>query len=70
VWDSVTVHIRDTEDQVILAEREAQERMLRVEVKNVVALASACDDMEGLVRKVTLPEGELAVAHRLETWPR
>jgi hypothetical protein len=44
--------------------------MLRVEVKNTVALASACDDMEGLVRKVALPEGELAVAHRLETWPR
>lgn len=69
-WDSTTVHIRDTEDQAILVEGEAQERMSKVEAKNAVALASAHEDTEGLVWKVALPKGELAVARRLERWSR
>jgi hypothetical protein len=35
-----------------------------VETENATALASAHEDVEGLVRKVTLLEGELAEAHR------
>jgi hypothetical protein len=59
-WDSAAISVRDVEDRATLAEREAQERVSRVEAENVVALASTCEDTEGLVRKVTLLEGELA----------
>jgi hypothetical protein len=52
------------EDWATLAEREAQERVSRVETENAVVLASACEDAEGLVRKVALLEGELAEARR------
>jgi hypothetical protein len=63
-WDSAIVHIRGVEDWAALAEREAQERVSRVETENVVVLASAREDAEGLVRKVALLEGELAEARR------
>jgi hypothetical protein len=42
--------------------REARERVPRVEVENTTLLASACEHIEGLVRKVTLLNVELAEA--------
>jgi hypothetical protein len=41
-------------------QQEARERVSGVEPENTVALASAHEDAEGLVQKVTLLEGELA----------
>jgi hypothetical protein len=39
--DNATLHVKDVKDQATLVEREALERMPRVEVENVVMLASA-----------------------------
>jgi hypothetical protein len=39
--------------------REALERVSRVKAENVMALASACEDAEGIARKITLLEDEL-----------
>jgi hypothetical protein len=69
-WDSTTVDIRDAEDQSTLSEREAREMGSRVEAENAAMLAYAHEDTEGLVQKVTLPEGELAKEARLERWSR
>jgi hypothetical protein len=41
------------------------EDLVRQEVENVVALVLAHEDVEGLVRKVTLLEGGLAKACRV-----
>jgi hypothetical protein len=62
--DSAAIHIKDAEDQAALVEREARERGLRVEVENLMVLASTREDAEDLVQKITLHEGELAKAHR------
>jgi hypothetical protein len=69
-WGSTTVDVRDAEDRSTLSEREAREMGSRVEAENVAMLAYAHEDAEGLVQKVTLPEGELAKAAGLERWPR
>jgi uncharacterized protein with gpF-like domain len=58
--DSATIHIKDVEDWATLAEREARERVSRVEAENAAVLPSAREDAEGLVRKITHLEGELA----------
>jgi hypothetical protein len=42
-------------------ERVALERVSRAEVENAMVLASAREDAEGFVRKITLLENELAV---------
>jgi hypothetical protein len=39
--------VREAEDQAALAEREAQERVSRMEVESVVVLASAHGEVEG-----------------------
>jgi hypothetical protein len=62
VWDSTAVRIKDVEDRDALVEREAQDRVSRVNVENTTALASVHEDTEGLVRKVSLLEGELSEA--------
>jgi hypothetical protein len=59
-WDSATARVKDTEDRAALTERETQERVLRVEAESTAVLASALDETEGLVWKITLLEGELA----------
>jgi hypothetical protein len=41
-------------------EREAREKVSRVEVKNTIKLAFACEEIECLVQKITLLEGECA----------
>jgi hypothetical protein len=55
-WDSTAILVKDAEDQTTLAERGAWERVLRVEVENLMTSASAHEDAKGLVRKVTLLE--------------
>jgi F0F1-type ATP synthase membrane subunit b/b' len=64
VWDGTVVRIKDAEDQATQVEREAQERVSRMEEENAAALASTREDIEGHVRKVALLEGELAEAHQ------
>jgi hypothetical protein len=39
VWDSAALRVKDVEDWAALAEREALEKVSRVEEENVVALA-------------------------------
>jgi hypothetical protein len=43
-WDSATLHVKDARDWATLAEREALERVSRVEVENATPLASAHED--------------------------
>jgi BMFP domain-containing protein YqiC len=42
-----------------LVEREALERVSRVDVENVIVLASAREDAEGFARKIALLEDKL-----------
>jgi hypothetical protein len=58
--DGATLHIREMEDRVTVAEWEASERESRVEAEHSAALASAHADTEGLAQRITLLEGELA----------
>jgi hypothetical protein len=63
-WDNATLCVNDAEDWAALVEREALERVSRVEVENAMMLASAHEDAEGLARKVALHKDELTVVHR------
>jgi hypothetical protein len=63
-WESTTTLVKDTEDRAALVEREAWERVSRVEAESAVALVSTREEVEGLVRKVTLLEGEHTKALR------
>jgi hypothetical protein len=56
--DSTTLCVKDAEDRATIAEREARERVSRMEAENAAALACAHEDAEALVRKITLLEGE------------
>jgi hypothetical protein len=58
--DSTVARVKDVEDQAALAEREDLERVSRKEVESATVLASAHEEIEGLVRKNALLEGELA----------
>jgi hypothetical protein len=51
-------------DWAALFEREAWERVSRVEAENTVALVSTHEDVEVLVRKIAFLEDELAEARR------
>jgi hypothetical protein len=62
MWDSATIFIKDVKGRTALVEREAQERVLRVETENATALAFSREDEEGLVRKITLLDVEIAEA--------
>jgi hypothetical protein len=55
------LRVKDAEDRAALMEREALERVLRVEAENDTAFASACEDVEALSWKITLLKDELAV---------
>jgi hypothetical protein len=59
-WDSAAVWVKDAEDRAALMERGVQERVSRVEEESTMMLASAFEEIETLVRKITLLEGELA----------
>jgi hypothetical protein len=58
--DSATLHVKDAEDQGALAEREAQERMSRVEAGKAAVSVSSREDADDLVWKIALLEGALA----------
>jgi hypothetical protein len=47
--DSVVTWVNDAEDRATIAEREAWERVLRVEVESTLTLASTHEEVEGLV---------------------
>jgi hypothetical protein len=64
--ESAVIHVRDAEDWPTMAEGEAWERLLRVEEENTVALASAHKDVDGVVRKIAVLEGELTEVHRAQ----
>jgi hypothetical protein len=67
VHDSVTHHVKDTEDRASIVEREALERVSRAEAENTTALASAREDAEGLAQKVALLQDELVAEHSLRS---
>jgi hypothetical protein len=52
--DSIALRVYDAEDPATLVEREALERVSRAEAENAAILASACKEVEGFVRKITL----------------
>jgi hypothetical protein len=49
MWDNAALHVKDVEYPTTLVEREELERMLRAEAENVVALASAHEDVKSLI---------------------
>jgi hypothetical protein len=63
-WESTKTVVSDAENWATLAEREARERVLRVEVKSAAVLASAHEEAEGLVRRIALLEGDHAEVHQ------
>jgi hypothetical protein len=52
----------DAEDRATLVEREALERVLRLEAESTAVLASAHEEAEGFTQKIALLEGGLAEA--------
>jgi hypothetical protein len=56
--------VRDVEDRVAVDEREAQERVSRVEVESVAALASTNREAKGFTRRIAPLEGDLAEVRR------
>jgi IS4 transposase len=67
--DSTALRVKDAEDRAALAEREPLERVLRAEVVNAMALASTCEDVEGLAQKIAILEDELVAEHRAREVP-
>jgi hypothetical protein len=59
MWDSTALHVKDAEDWATLVEREALERVSRVEAENAVVLGSVYEDVEGFVQKIALLQSEL-----------
>jgi hypothetical protein len=64
--DSAALRVKDAEDRAALVEKEALQRMSRVKAKNAVVLASAREDVEGLIRKIALFEGELVAEYQAQ----
>jgi hypothetical protein len=62
--DSTALHVKDAEDQATWADREALERVSRVEAGNTTTLAFACEYVEGFVQKIAVLKGELAAERR------
>jgi hypothetical protein len=52
--------IRDVEDQAVLAERLAQERVSRLEVESAAVLASAHEEAKCFAGRIAFLEGKLA----------
>jgi hypothetical protein len=59
--DSTTLCVKDVVAWDALPKRETLERVSRVEVENVTALASAREAVEGFVQKISLLEDDLAM---------
>jgi hypothetical protein len=62
--DSATLRVKDAGDRAALVEREALQRVWRVEAENPMMLASGHDDAKGVAQKITLLEDELAAERR------
>jgi hypothetical protein len=60
-WDNVAIHVEDVEGRVALAERQALERVSRVEVETAATLAIAHEDAKGFARKIALLDDDLTV---------
>jgi hypothetical protein len=60
--ESAMALVWEVEARATLVEREAWERVSRVEVESDVVLASAHGEVEDLARRISLLEGELAKA--------
>jgi hypothetical protein len=58
--ESIVAVVRAVEDRAALAERDAQERVSRVEVESATVLASTHGEAEDLAQRIFLLEGELA----------
>jgi hypothetical protein len=56
--------IKEVEARATLAEREAQERVLKMKVKSTTSLAFVHGEADELTRKVAVMEGELEDAHQ------
>jgi hypothetical protein len=61
---STMAWVKDEENRATLAEREAREMVSRVEVESAMALNSAREETDSLVRKITLLKGELVEVHQ------
>jgi hypothetical protein len=61
--DSANLRIKGPEDRAVLAEREALERVSRVEVENSTTLSFARADAKDPARKVVLHEDEPVEEH-------
>jgi hypothetical protein len=68
--ESAMTLVKDAKDQTTLEEREAWERVSRVEVESATALASPRDEAEGLVWKIAFLRVRLRRCTRLEGWTR
>jgi hypothetical protein len=64
--NSAALRVGDAEDQAVLPEKEAIERVSIAEVGNTVVLVSSREVTEGLVWKITLLEDDLAVERRAQ----
>jgi hypothetical protein len=64
--DSATIHVKDEEDRAALAEREALEKVSRVQLENATALAFAREEVEGFDQKIALPEDRITSEHRAQ----
>jgi hypothetical protein len=62
VHESVMTLVKEAEDWAALTEREARERVLRMELDSAVALASARREAEVFAWRIALLEGELTEA--------
>jgi hypothetical protein len=59
-WESIATVVRDAEDRAALAEREARERVSRVEAESATTLASSRGEVEDLAWWIALFEDGLA----------
>jgi hypothetical protein len=65
-WDGAALRIKDAEDRGALMEIEKLEKVSMAEVENAAALASARQDVEGFVYKITLLEDKPVVKHQIQ----
>jgi hypothetical protein len=58
-WESIATFVKEAEARAALVEREARERVSRMEAESVTTLASAHGEAEGFTRRIALLEGKL-----------
>jgi hypothetical protein len=59
VWERTTTFMKEAEVQATLAEREAWERVSKVEAKSATSVVSTREEADGLTQVVALLEGDL-----------